>query len=548
MFGDPPLPQSSFRPHQWEAICALYEGFQTYKPMILQAPTGAGKSFIAEVVRRLLHTSGVYACTTKALQDQYLASFPYARILKGRSNYLTDSGTLDINGNYDPSLSYSMITCQDCTYTYETGNCRWCPVFSLCNFQVAKRRANLADLGVTNIAYLLHDLRLKQKATFFNRGLTTIDEADVLEDVILGTVELELSPARRKQLRIEPPRKKTVPESWLEWVEVEAIPKVEARIAQFPLSRDITDIRTVREFRQMGNLHDKLLELKGGLQHGRWVYDGYDDSNPDKAKVIFRPVYVGNFGKRLLFDPSDRILTMSATILSPDMFADDVGLGQEFGFVDMPSTFPPENRPIYPVPCANMIFKEKRTAWPKMAQAVAGIIRLHPEERILVHTVSFSLADFLREELEVAGVGREGQGRPIITYSDTRDKERALNQYKAHPRAVMLAASMDRGIDLPDDLCRVQVVAKVPFPNTSDKRINARLYGRNGKAWYTAQTIRTIIQMTGRGVRGPDDKAVTYIPDAQFANNLWKNQHLFPRWWKEAVNWRFPKSRIMGGS
>lgn len=543
MFGDPPLPQTHFRPHQWEAICALYEGFQTYKPMILQAPTGAGKSFIAEVVRRLLGGTGVYACTTRALQDQYLASFPYARILKGRSNYLTDSGILDINGNYDPSLPYSFVTCRDCTYTYETGKCRWCPVFSLCNFQVAKRRANLADLAVTNIAYLLHDLRLREKATFFNRGLTTIDEADVLEDVILSNVELELMPSRRKQLRIGVPLKKTVPEAWLEWVQNEALPKVEERLGQFPQASDIHDIRTVKEFKQIGNLHDKLLDLKDGLQHGRWVYDGYNDDDPDNAKVIFRPVYVGNFGRRLLFDPSDRVLTMSATILSPDMFADDVGLGQEFGFVDMPSTFPPENRPIYPVPIANMVFKEKRTAWPRMAKAVAGILRLHPEERILVHTVSFSLADYLRVEL-----AREGFRRPIITYSDSRNKELALNQYKAHPHAVMLAASMDRGIDLPDDLCTVQVVAKVPYPNTSDKRIGARMYGHNGKAWYTAQTIRTIIQMTGRGVRGPEDKAVTYIPDAQFANNLWKNQHLFPRWWKEAVNWRFPKSRIMGGS
>ena len=50
------------------------------------------------------------------------------------------------------------------------------------------------------------------------------------------------------------------------------------------------------------------------------------------------------------------------------------------------------------------------------------------------------------------------------------------------------------------------------------------------------QTIRDIVQMTGRGVRSADDWAITYVLDSQFTKNVWRNKFLFPEWWREAVN------------
>jgi Rad3-related DNA helicase len=51
--------------------------------------------------------------------------------------------------------------------------------------------------------------------------------------------------------------------------------------------------------------------------------------------------------------------------------------------------------------------------------------------------------------------------------------------------------------------------------------------------------------MVGRGIRGPDDHAETYIVDGQFGSNVWhKSKHLFPNWWVDAVNWRFPVGKI----
>lgn len=108
---------------------------------------------------------------------------------------------------------------------------------------------------------------------------------------------------------------------------------------------------------------------------------------------------------------------------------------------------------------------------------------------------------------------------------------------------------MDRGVDLPGDLCRVIVVAKIPFPNLGDKRTNARLYRtKDGEFWYAVNTVRSLVQMPGRAVRSADDWAVTYILDHQFTTIVWaKSKRLLPGWWKAAVNWSFPAHRLLEG-
>jgi Rad3-related DNA helicase len=84
------------------------------------------------------------------------------------------------------------------------------------------------------------------------------------------------------------------------------------------------------------------------------------------------------------------------------------------------------------------------------------------------------------------------------------------------------------------------VILKVPFPNLGDKVVSARYYsGREGKTWYTLNTVRTLVQMTGRAVRSDTDWAVTYILDSAFSDRLWYNggRGMFPQWWKDALVW-----------
>jgi Rad3-related DNA helicase len=188
-------------------------------------------------------------------------------------------------------------------------------------------------------------------------------------------------------------------------------------------------------------------------------------------------------------------------------------------------------------PVASMAYKESKSGWKEMANGVASAIARHPGENVLVHTVSYDLSNYLRWALERSGALGT---RSVISYGDSQGAGRALRDYRLGGANVLLAPSMDRGVDLPGDICRVQVIAKVPYPSLSDRQTKARLYGTGqaGQTWYLVETIRSIVQMSMRAVRSKDDQATTYILDTQFSQGVWyRGRNLFPSWWREALKW-----------
>ena len=197
----------------------------------------------------------------------------------------------------------------------------------------------------------------------------------------------------------------------------------------------------------------------------------------------------------------------------------------------VPSTFPPSQRPITLFPIANVTHKNKEHAYPIIANGLAAIADRHPDDRILVHTVSFDLTDYLHKNLAPPTRTR------CVSYRSAQQRQRAIDTYIYTPRSILLAASLERGIDLPGDDCRAIIVVKVPYPYLGDKQVNARLHSRGGQLWYSVQTARALVQMTGRGMRHVDDQCSSYILDQQFPQFYKRSQVLFPDWWKEALVW-----------
>lgn len=554
MFGPVPLPSwvEALRPWQWEAVERINEAYAAgIRLVLLDAGTGAGKSLIGELVRRTNHWNSVYSCTTKNLQDQYAEDFPYAEVVKGRSNYWTESGKLDSFGKPAPRWQkYSEITCADCTYTKDDG-CRWCSLRLSCPYVIAKTRAEMAPLAVVNTSLFITDSNLG-RGTFAGRDLAVFDEADMLESELLGHAEVEITEARCERIGLLPPTRKTVESTWPVWVEDEAIPRVESYLRTLPhpndpgtyLDRGAASAKEIREWKSTVQLLDNLNMLGTQLREGGWVYDGYD-----RGDIIFRPVRVHQFGG-LLWNHAQRFLLMTATPISPQLMLEWIGWNEPYEVVSIPNLFPVESRPVHICPVADMSYKAKVNSngktWEDMVEGIRGVLSRHPDDRVLVHTVSYELARFIKDRLKRDPTAPSDLSRrPIYTYTESREKAEVLEQYKANPGSVLIAASMDRGVDLPGDLCRVQVVAKIPFPNLKDKRINARIHSLGGTSWYRIQAIRSLIQMTGRGMRSADDQCTTYILDEQFKSNLWKSSDLFPDWWTDAVDFRVNK-RMLG--
>lgn len=511
-FGStPPLPSwiKFIRPHQWDAYSEVLGHLDAGKKVVfLSAPTGAGKTLLGEMVRRSFRKKALYTCTTKSLQDQFVRDFDYARVIKGRSNYRT------INF---PRADW--IACDLCEATNRGESCRYCPGVMMCPYVVAKEEASMAPLAVANVAYFLAESNTEH-SRFAGRGLVILDEADSLEEELMRYIEISISPRMQKTLNLGPPEKKTVTESWQTWVSVEAMPKIRVALAKLGMSREPKDVRLRVALTRLAD------KLDGLTFDENWVYTGYES-----GYITFKPVRVDQLAPKMLWPLGKQWLLMSATIISASQMAEDLGLADdEWALVEVPSTFPADRRPIYVEPIADMTAKNVDVAWPQMVNRLKEITA-HHDERILVHTVSYKLAAYLSTRL----------GSRVITYSSAKERERALESFRASPNGILIAPSFERGIDLPDDECRVVVVTKVPFPYLGDKQVNKRLYSRGGQGWYAMQTVRSLVQMTGRAMRHELDECEIYLLDRQFTSSIWKkSRHLLPQWWKDALQ--------MGGS
>lgn len=200
--------------------------------------------------------------------------------------------------------------------------------------------------------------------------------------------------------------------------------------------------------------------------------------------------------------------------------------------LSIPSTFPPSRRPIYLHPIAPMSRKNSEHAYPLIAEAIRKILSKESGKG-LVHTVSYDLTKYLQD----TAFEREC-GHPVFAYLKAQERERAIQKFQASPNGVLFAPSLDRGIDLPQELCRFLIIPKLPFPNLGTKQVSARLHSRGGQLWYSVKTVRSLVQMTGRGMRSETDYCNSYILDKQFITIIWKrNKHLLPEWWREALVW-----------
>ncbi len=542
----------SFRPVQVKALERILAVWPPgRKPskrwVLLQAPTGTGKTLIAAAAQKLLKQRMLYTAHSKDLQAQFCRDFEYAVELKGRENYPTRFH----------AKRFPEANCGLCTRTKTDPRCRWCcppscykkaPCLArgeercvngwrVCPYEEQKRAALAADVAVLNFAMFLSEANYAGGFGGAKFPLVVCDEADLLESALMGFAELSISSHLIQRLELEPPRYKTKEETWTEWVKTVALPKVVSRIEEIgrleeekPGSWGTVSIHSLKERQELERVKNKLEFFVSQVSTSRWVNC---TKNHEEGPWVWKPVYVSGLAEKYLWRHGERFLLMSATILEPTTFARNLGIPDgEWEFIDLPSTFPKENRPIYYIPCANMTHKTAQDEWPKVVEAVDAILDKHPDKKTLVHTVSYSLTRYI--------AGNTRHGDRVIIYDGARDRAAALERFRASSEPlVMLAPSMERGVDLPDDACRVIIVAKVPYRSLGDKQVSARLYGsKDGRAWYVVDAIRTLVQMSGRGVRSETDWAITYVIDNQFGVVLKEWRRAFPAWWLEALKVR----------
>lgn len=537
-----PLPEwvQSIFPHQAYAVKKIMEAFETTDVVFLEAPTGSGKTLIAELVRRELGVDqALYVCNNKHLQDQFLKDFQYAKVLKGRSNYRTQ---------HDMDK-----TCDDCMIVHPGDACWYCDDKGSCPYEVAKGAALASEIAVVNGAYFLAESNFV--GSFTDKGespiqLVVVDEADTAESQLMGFVEYRIPKHILNLVKMTPPKKGTRKPKLVSWLG-------ELRDAVSEYVNVHKDNMDPKERRRLNIFAVETATIAAEIQ--KEIDLGGDDGDDDEkgywlriyeegqygSPFVMKPVLVNQYGQRYMWRHGEKWLIMSASIISAEEMADSLGI-TDWALVTVPMTFPEEHRPIIYAPVASMSYKamKESTATQDMINAIKRIVDQYPDERILIHSVSYGLTKSIVEGLKM----QTGPRRRIFYHYNADDREATVAQFTRTEGSILISPSMGRGADFKGDLCRVVIIAKVPFPSLADRTISARLNlpGGSGQAWYAVQTIREIVQMTGRGVRNKDDWAITFILDGQFSSLFRQNKHYFPDWWKEALKMKEDVRWILG--
>jgi Rad3-related DNA helicase len=469
------------------------ELLKSKKPVLmLSAPTGLGKSLICAMVSNYSAPIINYVCSDKALQNQLLADFPSAVMLKGRNNYVC---------NLFPHLNADSCV----------GKCEEYKEDEIpCNYYDQKDRMLAADFRILNTYYLLYEMNYAGQLK--GQQLIILDEADTLDLLFIGFVSLQITDSQVKRYQIGPLPKITVVESWIMWAG-EAINKLKTH-------HDIKNASHALDEKYIkANKLIKKLELFLLLVQDDWICN----RNLDNSE--FKPVWITkDLIKKYLFDHSKRFILCSASLPPKEVICNTLQIEiTDCDYIEVGSSFKPENRKVYYEPVMDMSFKNKSKYY-IMMDGIKRVMDRYPDVKGIIHCNSYALAKQIMEQVDDIR----------LMSHNAKNKDEMLKLYMESDKPIVFVSpSCVRGLSLIDDLCRFGICVKMPFLNTQDKAIGARLYGsgQRGKKWYNSEAGQAVLQMAGRHVRSHTDWGDFWILDSCFA----RVKKTLPEWFTKHI-------------
>jgi Rad3-related DNA helicase len=304
-------------------------------------------------------------------------------------------------------------------------------------------------------------------------------------------------------------------------------------------SSDDDKLRKLREYKYFVHLSERCKLFVDNVDRD-WKLEEIPRNGSRQALLNFKPVWITpDLANKFIWNHSQRWVLISATFPVLPVLCKQLGIDPDDidnkKIYEVPSTFPPENSPVYLWPVANVVSTEMITAVPKIIKAIKTIMSWYPGNRGLIHTVSYDLCNKI-----ISGVGS-----PRLITHNSQNRQDIVNGYidgfdKNDPgNSVLISPSVERGIDLKNDLCRFIIICKMPWLGLGDKIVNARAYssGEIGKLWYRSDAMTTIEQMAGRGVRSTEDFCDIYIIDEQVKKIYELQPSLWSTGFQECISW-----------
>lgn len=406
----------------------------------------------------------------------------------------------------------------------------------VCEYYKQKYSALLSPHSLWNYHSYFQTIKYNQRqyGKYLKRNISVFDEAHSIDELIIKFVMIEIIQKHVNEcgIRIED----------YDLSDIDIIIKLLEDI-EMSYALQIRDIKQSRAFQRnpdygrivgLEHSYEKIagarIEISSNQEN--FVVNDPIFKNGEFKSIAIKPLDVSGYIKKFFITPFQ--IFLSATI-DRDSFCQNMGFSpDDTAFVDTPhSPFPVENRKIEFLNTARLGYYVPQVHENRIWIKIDEILSKHKGQRGLILTSSNSRCKDIINNLSA-----KNKRRVRICHAKNPGGMTQNDVIKEHAKSddgVLLSSSLWQGVDLKDDLSRFQIVAKVPYPNYTEKWIKAKM--EMYPLWYPSKTIIKLLQGFGRSIRDGQDWAVTYVLDSAAQTLLNNAKNLVPRAYHDALGW-----------
>ena len=579
------LAEAEDRPGQQRMAELVEKAIDDRRHLVVQAGTGTGKTLAYLVPAISSGTRVVVATATKALQDQlagkdlpFLAAalpvdFDWA-VLKGRSNYVclqrlreltapgdTSQGQLEL-GEMSSRAEADLGRIAKWVATTPTGDvaeldfgpsdavvravtvgsdecpgAKQCPMGEPCFAELARRRAQVADVVVVNT--YLYGLHVASGGTILpEHDLVVFDEAHGLEDIMSTTLSVQIGPGRFVALGGVIRRILDDPEVIAGVVDVAdllrgaLVPHVGERLP-IPYPDDVQSVllearsRLERALAALTAIETpiddaKQKKLRAQLLTGSAITSvdtalagpsapagsrvDFVSGGPSNPRLEIAPLDVGSLLREGVWEQRTAVLTSATIPVSlvqragfPPTTVDEADVGSPFDY--------PHNALLY---CAMSLPDPRHAGYREAVHDELVALISAAGGRTLALFTSWAAMDAaaaaLADRVEV----------PLLTQRDL-PKPALLRAFAAdEPTTLLATAGFFQGVDVPGRTLVQVVIDRLPFPRPDDPLLSARRELLGPAAFSQIDVPRAammLAQAAGRLIRTATDRGVVAVLD-----------------------------------
>jgi len=481
------------------------------------------------------YDSAYLATVQKQLQDQYVEEYREdIALLKGKSNYVCS--------HFSKARREVNCASASCGLNVSGRNAKLvrenCESKGSCAYINAKNHAIAHPRTLLNFSNLLAFsnivLENGEKILPF-RKILIVDEGHKLESELYSFAEISFTAGMYEKVQALSEELHMQIQEWSKIGTVENLPSLPSvKVFAENLLKEINEYLTsvggvddlpADEVRQVPTLRQEAEKISTFLadvssKTGNWKV------KPAVGGISVCPLHVDHL-HQMAFSTAEKVLIMSGTILDPKTFAKNLGIKEEdYEYIEVPSTFPPENNIIMSYPVGSMAHHSIKETFPRLVKALKLIAKKHANEKGVIQTFNYRISEMLQKEF--------GKDPRFLFHTRETDKAALLDiHFRSKEPTVLVGPGFKEGVDFKGHLCTWQALCKMPCPDLKDPIVAARQ--RLEAAWYDLLVAMDIMQMLGRPVRSETDKAFQYVLDSYFPIFYKRNRRLFPKELQKSV-------------